>query len=286
MTSRQGCLYLVATPIGHRDDISLRAIEILKSVDCIAAEDTRHSQRLLQYHGIATPMISLHEHNEEQRIKQLFDRLSRGEQIALISDAGTPLISDPGYRLVRAMHEAGIRVVPVPGACAAIAAIAASGLPTDRFVFEGFLPAKRTARQKRLTDLLQESRSIIFYESTHRIVACLEDMLDVFGEKRLATIARELTKSFETIRRAPLSVLLPWVKSDPNQQKGEFVIVVEGVEKSPSETDQEEQRRILSILLEEMPLKQAVAIATRICRANHKSLYQLALAIKDADTSR
>jgi len=280
MTSREGCLYLVATPIGNRDDISLRALEILKFVDCIAAEDTRHSQRLLQYHGVSTPLLSLHEHNEEQRIRQLLERLSKGEQIALISDAGTPLISDPGYRLVTAMHDANIRVVPVPGPCALIAAVAASGLPTDRFIFEGFLPAKKIARHKRLEALSQESRTLIFYESTHRIIACLEDMLDVFGEKRLATIARELTKSFETVHRAPLSELVAWVKSDANQQRGEFVIVVEGAKISEFTPDEEEQRRILSILMEEMSLKQAVAIATRLCDGQRKSLYQLALAIE------
>jgi len=286
MTSRQGCLYLVATPIGNRDDISQRAIDILKSVDCIAAEDTRHSQRLLQYHGIKTPLISLHEHNEQQRIQPLLDRLLRGEQVALISDAGTPLISDPGYRLVTAMHEAHVRVVPVPGACALVAALAASGLPTDRFVFEGFLPAKRVARQKQLQLLSTETRTIIFYESTHRIIDSLEDMRDVFGEERLVTVARELTKSFETIHRAPLSELVEWVKSDANQQKGEFVIVVEGVKNSDVSADEQEHRRILSILLAEMPLKQAVAIATRLCDGHRKSLYQLALEIKDKELSR
>ena len=281
MSSRQACLYIVATPIGNRDDMSQRAIEILKSVDCIAAEDTRHSQRLLQYYNITTPCISLHEHNEEQRIKQLLDRLMAGDQIALISDAGTPLISDPGYRLVSAMHDADIRVVPVPGACALIAALSASGLPTDRFIFEGFLPTKQAARVRRLEALSCETCTLIFYESTHRIVASLEDMRDVFGEKRLATMARELTKSFETLHRAPLAELAAWVKSDENQQKGEFVVLVEGLKKSELEADEEGQRRILTILMEEMPLKQAVALATRLCDASRKSLYQLALKIKD-----
>jgi len=275
-------LYLVATPIGNRDDMSLRAIEVLRSVDCIAAEDTRHSQRLLQYHGIKTPLISLHEHNEDQRIKSLLDRLLGGECIALISDAGTPLISDPGYRLVTAMHDANIRVVPIPGACALIAALAASGLPTDRFVFEGFLPFKQTARQKKLRVLLEEERTIVFYESTHRIVNCMEDVLAVFGEKRLATMARELTKTFETVHRAPLSELVAWMKSDANQQKGEFVVVVEGKKTVDLDSNQKEHHRVLSILLEEIPLKQAVALATRLCGTNRKSLYKLALEIKDS----
>lgn len=285
MNSKKASLYLVATPIGNRDDIGLRAIEILKSVDCIAAEDTRHSQRLLQYHGINTPLISLHEHNEEQRTKQLLDRLLQGESLALISDAGTPLISDPGYRLVTAMHDANIPVVPIPGPCALVAAIAASGLPTDRFVFEGFLPSKQVARQKRLQALLEEERTLVFYESTHRILPCMEDMLTVFGEKRLATIARELTKTFETVHRAPLFALLEWMKSDANQQKGEFVVLIEGKKASDSGVDQKEQRRILSVLLEELSLKQAVGLATRLCGANRKSLYQLALEIKDATSS-
>jgi len=285
MTSRQGCLYLVATPIGHRDDMSLRALEVLKSVDFIAAEDTRHSQRLLQYHGINTPLISLHEHNEAQRIQPLLDRLVAGEQVALISDAGTPLISDPGYRLVTAMHDASIRVVPVPGACAAIAALSASGLPTDRFIFEGFLPAKQTARQKKLQTLADETRTLIFYESTHRIVDSLKDMSVIFGEQRMAAMARELTKAFETIKRLPISELVAWVASDLNQQKGEFVILVEGAQAAEVEADSQEHRRILSILLAEVPLKQAVVIATQIFGGHRKSLYQLALEIKDASNT-
>lgn len=279
----QACLYIVATPIGNRDDLSQRAVNVLQDVDCIAAEDTRHSKRLLDFYQIKTPLISLHEHNESQRLQSLLDRLARGERVALISDAGTPLISDPGYRLVSAVLEKGFRVVPVPGACAAIAALCASGLPTDRFVFEGFLPAKSGARQKHLQSLLNESRTIIFYESTHRIVDSLSDMVEIFGPTRRATMARELTKSFETIRQDGLADLLAWVQADPNQQKGEFVVLLQGAENAAASADEVEARRILTILMKEMPLKQAVAIATKILQGHRKSLYQLALTLKESD---
>ena len=215
------------------------------------------------------------------RLPALLDRLERGERIALISDAGTPLISDPGYRLVATVLEKGFRIVPVPGACAAITALCASGLPTDRFIFEGFLPLKSSARKKYLTTLLHEPRTIIFYESTHRIVESVTDLLAVFGEARRATLAREITKSFETIHHDTLGRLLDWLKTDVNQQKGEFVIVLQGCDKAATE-DGTEARRVLSILLEEMPLKQAVALAVRLTQKNRKSLYQLALTLKDA----
>lgn len=275
----QATLYIVATPIGNREDFSQRAINVLKDVDCIAAEDTRHSKRLLDFYQINTPMISLHEHNESQRLHAMIERLERGESLALISDAGTPLISDPGYRLVSAVLEKGFRVMPVPGACAAIAALSASGLPTDRFIFEGFLPAKTGARQRYLEALLYEPRTIIFYESTHRILDSLTDMVSVFGGSRVAVIARELTKSFETIRHDTLDALLEWIQRDANQQKGEFVVLLQGDEASSME-DEKEARRILTILMKEMPLKQAVAIATEILQGHRKSLYQLALSLK------
>ncbi|MCB1827043.1 MAG: 16S rRNA (cytidine(1402)-2'-O)-methyltransferase [Coxiellaceae bacterium] len=277
----EAVLYVVATPIGNRDDLSLRAIEILKSVDVIAAEDTRHSKRLLEYHQIKTPLLSLHEHNESQRLASLLARLEQGQNLALISDAGTPLISDPGYRLVSAVREKSFRVVPVPGACAAITALCASGLPTDRFVFEGFLPVKRGARQKHLKSLLRETRTLIFYESTHRIVDTLEDMLSVFGAGRRGVIARELTKSFETIHEGAFDELLIWIKQDQNQQKGEFVVLVDGASDEENSVEEAEVRRLLSILLKEMPLKQAVAIATDITQGQRKSLYQLALELKN-----
>ena len=276
------CLYIVATPIGNRDDFSLRAISILKGVDVIAAEDTRHSKRLLSYHQINTPLLSLHEHNESQRLHSLLERLEQGECIALISDAGTPLISDPGYRLVSAVLAKGFRVVPVPGACAAITALCASGLPTDRFVFEGFLPAKSAARKNFLMTLLCERRTIIFYESTHRIVESVTDLLTVFGKARRATLARELTKSFETIRHDTLGNLFEWLKAGVHQQKGEFVILLHGCDNKIMAEKDRESRRVLSILLEELPLKQAVALAVRLTDGNRKSLYQLALTLKDA----
>lgn len=275
------CLYIVATPIGNRNDLSLRAIEVLRDVDVIAAEDTRHSKRLLDFHQIKTPMVSFHEHNESQRLRTLLDRLACGERVALISDAGTPLISDPGYRLVAAVQEKGFRIVPIPGACAATTALCASGLPTDRFVFEGFLPAKLTARKNHLKTLLHESRTIIFYESTHRILDSLLDCVEVFGEARRAVIARELTKSFETIRQDTLARLIEWINADPYQQKGEFVVLLEGEAQKEISKNDVENRRILSILLQEVPLKQAVDIATQLTDGNRKLLYQLALALKN-----
>lgn len=277
----EACFYIVATPIGNRDDISLRAISILKAVDVIAAEDTRHSKRLLDYHHIKTPLISFHEHNESQRLDALLKRLKAGESIALISDAGTPLISDPGYRLVSVLHEKGFRIVPVPGPCAAITALCASGLPTDRFVFEGFLPAKSNGRKKHLKALLKEPRTMIFYESTHRVLDSLADFLAVFGDTRRMTIARELTKAFETIHQDTIPSLFEWMKDDPNQQKGEFVLLLEGYVQEEKSEEDTETRRILSILLKEMPLKQAVAIATALTNGHRKSLYQLALTLKN-----
>jgi len=274
------CLYIVATPIGNRDDFSRRAIDILKSVDVIAAEDTRHSKRLLDYYQINTPLMSLHQHNESQRISSVVSRLEKGQKIALISDAGTPLISDPGYRLVAELQKRHFRIVPIPGACAAITALCASGLPTDRFVFEGFLPVKKGTRQNYLRTLLNEPRTLIFYESKHRILDSLTDICHVFGPERRAVLARELTKSFETIRQDSLAALLAWVRSDPNQLRGEFVIVLAGVKVDGQQVDQTEAKRILSILLKELPLKQAVAIATDLTNGQRKSLYQLALLLK------
>lgn len=274
-----GCLYVTATPIGNRDDITLRAIEILRSVDLIAAEDTRHSKKLLEYHGIKTPSISLHEHNEAARTALLCKKLKEGLNLALISDAGTPLVSDPGYRLIAAVREAGIRVVPIPGACAAIAALVSSGLPTDRFVFEGFIPSKGEARQKKLMKLKNESRTIIFYESVHRIVNLINLLNDIFGSDRRATIARELTKRFETIHAAKLSELKKWLKENPDQQKGEFVVIVEGCSEKITEISEEHQR-LLTLLLNELSLKQAVSLAAKISGIPRKKLYSLALIIQ------
>jgi 16S rRNA (cytidine1402-2'-O)-methyltransferase len=275
-----GILYIVATPIGNLNDISLRALEILKSVDCILAEDTRHSHTLLQNYSISTKAMALHEHNERERALQLLQRLQKGESIALISDAGTPLISDPGYHLVREARNAGIRVVPIPGACAAIAALSAAGLPTDRFAFEGFLPAKSAARTQRLQSLQKESRTLVFYEAPHRFLDLLIDLRDIFGPEREAVIARELTKLFETIKGGTLAEICEWVSSDANQQKGEIVVMVEGA-REVTDAENAEAERLLTILLAELPLKQAVDLAAKITGQKKNAVYQAALAMKN-----
>lgn len=271
-----GCLYLVATPIGNLGDITLRAIDVLRGVDLIAAEDTRHSKKLLNHYDITTPTLSLHNYNEAARTAQLIKRLQQGADIALIADAGTPLISDPGYRLVAQAHQHGIKVIPIPGACAAIAGLVASGLPTDQFVFAGFLPTKDAARKKHLAALVSESRTIIFYESVHRITNFLNLLNEVFGGDRVAAVARELTKTFETIRQATLRDLKDWFAQDPQQSKGEFVIILQGASKKnrdPAAVD----TRLLQILLNELPLKQAVSLAVQITGKKRKALYSLAL---------
>lgn len=271
-----GCLYLVATPIGNLGDITLRAIDVLRGVDLIAAEDTRHSKKLLNHYDITTPTLSLHNYNEAARTAQLITRLQQGADIALIADAGTPLISDPGYRLVAQAHRHGIKVIPIPGACAAIAGLVASGLPTDQFVFAGFLPIKDAARKKHLAAFVSESRTIIFYESVHRIINFLNLLNEVFGGDRVAAVARELTKTFETIRQATLRDLKDWFAQDPQQSKGEFVIILQGASKKnrdPAAVD----TRLLQILLSELPLKQAVSLAVQITGKKRKALYSLAL---------
>lgn len=273
-----GTLYVVATPIGNLQDMSLRALEVLKTVNCVAAEDTRHSTSLLRHFAINTPIISLHEHNEREKVAYLLERLQKGESIALVSDAGTPLISDPGYFLVRETKEAGVKVVPVPGACAAIAALSASGLPTDKFVFEGFLPVKNKARNDRLTELCDESRTIIFYEAPHRILEVLQAMSEVFGPERKAVLARELTKTFETIESRSLGELCEWVASDTNQQRGEIVLMVAGGEEKPQSNYSVQQ--VLEVLLTELPLKQAVDLAVKITGEKKNAVYELALKLK------
>lgn len=220
LNSAAGSLYVVATPIGNLDDISARALKILREVALIAAEDTRHSARLMQHFGIATPLAACHEHNERDEGSRFITRLLAGDNVALISDAGTPLISDPGYHLVRQARAAGINVVPVPGACALIAALSAAGLPSDRFIFEGFLPAKSVGRKARLEAVKEEPRTLIFYEAPHRILECLQDMEAVFGGERQALLAREITKTFETLKGLPLAELRAFVESDSNQQRG------------------------------------------------------------------
>lgn len=271
----QGTLYVVATPIGNLGDMTARAVEVLRSVDAIAAEDTRHSARLLGHFGIDTPTIALHEHNERTQAPRLVARLLGGESLALISDAGTPLVSDPGFHWVRLAREAGVRVVPIPGASAVMAALSAAGLPSDRFAFEGFLPAKAAARRKRLQDLAAESRTLVFYEAPHRLLQTLADMAEIFGANRRAVLARELTKTFETLHGDELAGLRAWAAADADQQRGEMVLVVEGA--GESSVDETEARRILGLLLSELPLGQASALAAKITGLKKKALYQMGL---------
>ena len=275
-----GTLYLVATPIGNLADITQRATEVLAQVDIIAAEDTRHSQRLLSYLGIKSKLVAYHEHNEDRMTGKLLDELAAGKSIALISDAGTPLISDPGYRLVTQGHDQAVSIVPVPGVCAAIAALSAAGLATDSFTFEGFPPAKQGARLHFLEPLAQQPRTMIFYISCHRIIETLKDMSTVFGEERRATFARELTKTFETIKRTTLSDLVAWVESDDNQRKGEIVLVVEG--KAVEAADGTQVDHYLSVLLAELPVKQAVKLTVKLTGENKNDIYKRALELKDS----
>ncbi|MFQ5488089.1 MAG: 16S rRNA (cytidine(1402)-2'-O)-methyltransferase [Gammaproteobacteria bacterium] len=274
-------LYVVATPLGNLGDMTHRAVAVLAAVDVIAAEDTRHSRRLLQHYGIATPCVALHEHNEARVAPQLVRRIEGGEAVALISDAGTPLISDPGYALVRLVQEAGCRVVPVPGPSALIAALSAAGLPNDRFAFEGFLPAKGGARLRRLEALRDERRTLVFYEAPHRIISLLEALCQVFSGEREAAVARELTKAFETIRRDCLATLLQWVAADPRQQKGEFVVLVHGAAAPQSdEVITVSCERLLSVLLAQHSLKEAVALAAELSGLRRNRLYELAVRLR------
>lgn len=272
-----GTLYIVATPIGNLSDMTSRAVETLKSVDLIAAEDTRHSARLLQHFGVQTRMTSYHDFSDESRVELLMRTLLDGKSVALISDAGTPLISDPGYRLVSRARESGLRIVPIPGVCAMTAALSAAGIPSDRFAFEGFPPAKQVARLKLFQSLQQETRTLVFYESPHRILECVDDMAEGFGRDRAAVIARELTKTFETIHGDSLGNLQQWLRSDENQQRGEFVILLTGAEAAHEDEIPAETRRILAVLMEELSVKQAASLASRLTGVKKNLLYALAL---------
>ncbi|PLX62629.1 16S rRNA (cytidine(1402)-2'-O)-methyltransferase [Sedimenticola selenatireducens] len=276
----KGCLYIVAMPIGNRGDITERAKQVLSAVDLIAVEDTRHSRPLLQMLAITTPLLALHEHNEQKLVARLVDQLTAGDTIALISDAGTPLISDPGFPLVRACQQASVRVIPVPGPSALICALSAAGLPTDRFLFEGFPARSGPARREQFRRLKDEGMTLIFYESSHRILDSLADMAAVFGEDRPAVIARELTKLHETILSQSLGSLVELVSRDLNQQKGEFVVLVAGAVRDAEAIDPETQR-ILEILLEEMPTKQAATLAAKITGIKKNRLYQKALELQE-----
>ena len=273
-------LYIVATPIGNLDDITLRAINTLKQVDLIAAEDTRHSGLLLQHLAIKAKLFALHDHNEQEKSQLLIEKLKSGLSIALISDAGTPLINDPGYHLVKACRENNINVVPIPGACAAIAALSASGLPSDKFIYEGFLPAKTKARQDYLTTLLDEPRTMIFYESTHRLLDTLQDMQTIWGSDKQIVLAKELTKTWETIVNFSIIDLINWLQEDSNRQKGEFVLIVEGNNKTDDAIDTK-AINTLKLLLKELPLKKAAAITAEIYGLKKNQLYQLGLTFED-----
>ena len=280
MSQKAGQLYIVATPIGNQSDFSPRAIEVLQGVDKIAAEDTRHSARLLKEFAISTHCVALHEHNERQYADKLIEEILRGKNIALISDAGTPLVSDPGYWLVNRAHQQQIKVVPVPGPCALIAALSASGLSASRFCFEGFIPVKKGQRQHFFEQRQTEPRTLIFYEAPHRIQESLTDMRTVFGPERIIVLARELTKKFETIKRTTIGQLAEWVTADENQQKGEIVLLLEGFTRTDTEMLSQEHERILRLLLAELPLKQAVKLAVEICGEKKKKMYNFALQIK------
>ena len=276
---RTATLYIVATPIGNLADISQRAVTILHNVDVIAVEDTRQSVRLLRHYAITTPMISLHNYNEKARSNLLLNRLQHGESVALISDAGTPLISDPGYPLVSLAQKNSIPVMPVPGCCALIAALSASGLPSDCFYFKGFLPAKKVARQQLLQALKAEGGTLIFYESPRRLVKTLEDMVAILGGHRLACVAREMTKLHETIMTKPLAHLLAWVMSDVNQQRGECVVLVEGLAQ-PKNTDEADINNMISVLLKELPAKKAAAVTASLLKVSKNSAYKMALKLQ------
>ncbi len=281
MSFKKGSLYIVATPIGNMGDMTERAQKILTDVDVIAVEDTRRSGQLLRHFDISTPMIAVHEHNERQICDSLLKRIEKGESIALISDAGTPLLSDPGYFLVNQARERDISVVPIPGVSAVITALSVAGLPTDRFVFEGFLPAKSAARQQKLEKLKDDARTVIFYEAPHRIIEMLKDCQQVFGGQRKVVLARELTKTFETVRGDNLDTLIPWVEADENQRKGEFVVLVQGAQMREDTGIDAESERILLILLKDLPVKQAAALTANITGLKKNALYQFALGLKD-----
>ncbi len=277
VSNQAGTLYLVATPIGHLDDLTLRARRVLGEVDRILAEDTRHSRRLLAHHGIDTPLVPFHEHNEDRRQAQVIGWLEAGQSLALISDAGTPLINDPGFPLVRECRRRGIRVTPVPGPSAVLAALSASGLPTDRFCYQGFLPRQPVARRERLNALKDQPATLVFYESSHRIAAALADMVEVLGPDRPACVARELTKRHEEFLNGTLEELAALVAADPDRRRGEFVVVV-GAPPEEKAAAAADEARVLEVLLEELPLKQAVSLAARILGGNRNQLYRRALA--------
>ena len=268
-----GTLYIVATPIGNLDDITKRAISILSEVDIIACEDTRHTGRLLANYGIKNKLVSFHQHNENQFAESLINLLNKNNNIALVSDAGTPLISDPGYPLVKLAHDNHIKVVPVIGASAIIALLCCSGLPTNEFLFTGFLPAKSKQRQEELKRIRENPFTTVIYESTHRIIKSLEDMEKILGKDRIIVIGRELTKTFETIKLGKVSEILDFVQSDSNQTKGEFVIAISALEVEKTEDISEQQKQLAQLLSKELPPKKAAKITAEFLNGNSKNIY-------------
>lgn len=278
--SGSGVLYIVATPIGNLEDITVRAEKVLASVDFVAAEDTRHSGRLLQALTINKPMVALHDHNERDRAESVLDRIVAGENAALVSDAGTPLISDPGYVLVRRARERGLRVIPVPGACALVAALSVAGLPTDRFIFVGFLPAKRSGRQAVLDGLKSETATLVFYESPHRIIDMVDDVANVLGAEREMAVMRELTKTFETFYGGGARDVHQQLVGDANATKGEFVVMVRGAEVVPEQLPGVDVDKMLQLLCGELPVKKAARIGAELTGMSRNELYQRALELK------
>ncbi|MCH9757106.1 MAG: 16S rRNA (cytidine(1402)-2'-O)-methyltransferase [Gammaproteobacteria bacterium] len=274
----KGTLYVVATPIGNREDMTHRAIHVLKTVHMIACEDTRHSKPFLASLGIESKLVAFHAHNESNKSAALIEALDKGQDIALISDAGTPLISDPGYPLITEARHAGITVVPIPGACALVTALSAGGVPTDAFTFAGFLPATKSARVRSLEGFKKTvQHTLVFYESTHRLLACLDDILDVFGDELELVLAKELTKTFEAFVRGSVTEVKAWLMADKARQKGEFVLMLLPRERT---VDTGEDKRCLAILLKELPVKQAVKLAAALTGSSRNALYALALADK------
>lgn len=278
--SQAGTLYVVATPIGHLADLTERARHILATVDVVACEDTRHTSKLLQHLGVRKPLLSVHDHNERDRLQHIKSLLDQGQSIALVSDAGTPLISDPGYVLVQDLRQHRYRVVPIPGVSAIITALSAAGLPTDRFTFEGFLPHKSGAKREKLEAQAQDARTLVYYEAKHRILDTLQMMAEVFGEERLACVARELTKTFETFYHGTLPQILQQLQADSDQQKGEFVVMVAG-NSQPASASEVDSEKLFRLLLAELPPKKAAAIVAEISGQNKKNLYQVALQLKE-----
>ena len=281
MQEIKGTLFIVATPIGNLRDMSFRAVDVLSKVHRIYAEDTRNSIKLLHHYDINNQLVALHDHNEEHKVNELALLLEEGNDLALISDAGTPLISDPGYKVVRALGEQGVNIVSVPGPSAMIAALSIAGIPTDKFTFEGFLPAKKQARLQALENNLKQTYTQVYYESSHRIIACIEAMIEVMDEGRGVALARELTKVYEQVFRGNLGELLDWLKADRNHQKGEFVLVLAGFDGDASLTGSAmDQEQLVKILVSELPVKQAASIASKISGLSKNEAYQLALLIK------